>query len=570
MFVRLNPQNMSRRLIISVVVVVILIIAVMYLKPVTTTENREKVALFTQPIRNPEQGVSSSTAGSSQTVATTRIPEMNKRSSTIAVTAQTVSVSEAPETRESQSTRSSKNATSPDSVTTPSPETITTPPPITITTPSSSITVATTSTGLPEGTIGRVALRGWDSGSFCDQLLHNTFSQLVPVCEATGHSEQSAIMCKRTPKSTRMVECTIKNVLIRPKKLYEGMVSDHIVKSEGIELLADDLVSCKSPNTNGVYRTTESNDHTTMMVQESVRRQPTLKSSDCQRWINETTFLFQGVNVHVYFEFLALYNAYKSIFDQGNIGPYKVLRIASGSFTYLFDEYEKLLFPGVEFVKDMTEETVCFKKLILPPRGFASLIFRCKMESDIRGQCFQCNGKGRPGTAIRSFRTHALNACSLDDSTSPITGYRNPKKITVILRKQYHRFPGDNPHKFTRVLSNSDELLTELKANFKVNIVSFHGEDLPMCEQMRMVHDADILIGVHGAGLVHSWWLQDNALLFEIEPFDQRSNPSFRMLTMLAGINYKSFPLSQSSLSQISLDVKNFISALDGTIKNGV
>ena len=545
---------MDKRLIAAILIVVFLIIAIVYLKPISTVEGEEKeMSQLSQPV-----GISE--------LPTAAVSEAVHKSPALAtVTIQADSASEATravagESHESQTRSPAESVTSPEIDTTATtPETVVT---------TSSEPVATTSSGLIVSTTGSEVLRGWDSGSFCDQLLHNTFSQLVPVCE--GGDEQSAIMCKRTPKSTRMIQCTMRNVLIRPKKLYDGMVSDHIVNSEGVELLADDSVSCKSPNTNGVHGTTENNDHTRMMVEEAVRRPPSLKSSDCKRWVDEPTFLYQGVNVHVYFQFLALYNAYKSILDQGNIGSYKVMRIASGSFAYLFGDYEKLLFPGIEFVKNMTEESVCFKKLILPPRGFASLIFRCKMESDIRGQCFQCNGKGRPGTAIRSFRTHALKACSLDDATSPISGYRNPKKIAVILRKQYHRFPGDNPHKFTRVLSNSDKLIEQLKAKFEATVISFHGEDLAMCEQIRTVHDADILIGVHGAGLVHAWWLQDSALLFEIEPYDQSSNPSFRMLTTLAGINYKNFRLSQSSQPRISLDVKKFIDALDGAIKNGI
>ena len=424
-----------------------------------------------------------------------------------------------------------------------------------------------TTRGVTTGT-EPVQTRGWDSGSFCDDLLHNTFSHLVPVC-TTDHNEQSAIICKRTLKSTRMIECSMRNVLIRPKKLFNGMISGHVVNSEGVELLENDLVSCKSPNIQEVYKTTESNDHTRCMVEESLRRPPSLKRSDCQRWISEPTFLFLGVNVHVYFEFITWYNVYKSILDQGNIGPYKVIRVASANFQYLFGDYEKLLFPGIEFVQNMTEELVCFERLILPPRGFASLLFRCKMEGNIRSQCFKCNGKGRPGTAIRSFRTQALKACSLDDSI-PIAGYRNPKRIVIILRKQYKRHPSDKPGNFNRVLSNSDQLIAEIKSKFKVDVVSFHGEDLPVCEQIRIVHDADIFIGVHGAGLVHAWWLRDNALLFEIVPSDQSGNPTFKMLTTLAGLNYKGFRIPHPSMGRISLDIKKFLDTLNTTIQHGI
>ena len=37
-----------------------------------------------------------------------------------------------------------------------------------------------------------------------------------------------------------------------------------------IELLENDLVSCKSPNMDGVYRTTEKGDHARHMVEESL------------------------------------------------------------------------------------------------------------------------------------------------------------------------------------------------------------------------------------------------------------------------------------------------------------
>ena len=420
------------------------------------------------------------------------------------------------------------------------------------------------------GTIARDPGRGWDSGSFCDDLLHNTFSEIVPVCTATDQNEESAVICKRNPKSTKMIECSMRNALIWPKKLFDGLTAKHIVNSEGIEiLLTNDSVSCKSPDMDAVFKTSERNDHARMMVEEAVRRPPTFKPSHCQRWINEPTFLYQGQNVHIYFEFLSWYNVYKSILDQGNIGTYKVVRFAADGFSYLFSDYEKLLFPGIEFVENIKEESICFKKLILPPRGFSSMPFRCKMDSDIISSCFHCDGKGRPGTAFRSFRTYALKVCSLSDS--PISGYRNPKKIAIILRKQYIRHPDDNPEKFNRVLSNSDELIAEIKARFKTaNVISFNGENLSVCDQIRNVYDADIYIGVHGAGLVHSWWLQENAMLFEIEPSDQMGNPTFRMLTTLVGIHYKGFHIYQRSISQITVDVKNVVNTLEATVKNGV
>merc|ERR1711879_469169 len=50
-----------------------------------------------------------------------------------------------------------------------------------------------------------------------------------------------------------------------------------------------------------------------------------------------------------------------------------------------------------------------------------------------------------------------------------------------------------------------------------------------ICEQVAMAAMADVLIGVHGAGLVHLWWLaKKHATMIELEPRSQVGNPSFR------------------------------------------
>ena len=113
--------------------------------------------------------------------------------------------------------------------------------------------------------------------------------------------------------------------------------------------------------------------------------------------------------------------------------------------------------------------------------------------------------------------------------------------------------------------------MAELRNKFTTaNVISFHGEDLPVCDQIHLVHSADIFIGMHGAGLVHAWWLQDNAMLFEIVPSNQTGNPTFKMLTRLAGINYKEFFIGYSGSGSSNVDVNSLIRSLQSTIQNGI
>ena len=159
--------------------------------------------------------------------------------------------------------------------------------------------------------------------------------------------------------------------------------------------------------------------------------------------------------------------------------------------------------------------------------------------SNIKSKCFSCNSRGLPGTRIQSFRRRVLNACDLKDS---LRTDNEIKTIVVQLRKQYHRFTGDNPSKYSRVLKNPNQLLTALKQSFpSANVLSMHSEDLPICDQITLAHKADVLIGVHGAGLVHLWWLQEHALLFELVPHSQLSNPTFKLLSTLAGKHYHGY-----------------------------
>ena len=106
----------------------------------------------------------------------------------------------------------------------------------------------------------------------------------------------------------------------------------------------------------------------------------------------------------------------------------------------------------------------------------------------------------------------------------------------LLLIKAYRRFEGDKLTKFERVFVNSAELIDSLKKAYPMtNICTMYAEEMDICDQIKLVHQADVFLGVHGAGLVHLWWLQDHALMFELVPRSQLSNPTFKMLSTLTG-----------------------------------
>ena len=77
-------------------------------------------------------------------------------------------------------------------------------------------------------------------------------------------------------------------------------------------------------------------------------------------------------------------------------------------------------------------------------------------------------------------------------------------------------------------------------------------EDLDNCNQVKVAHSADILIGVHGAGLVHSWWMRElGGMLTKLD------QPTYKILAGLTRRKYfsiilKSSPLKHNSYVSIS------------------
>ena len=131
-------------------------------------------------------------------------------------------------------------------------------------------------------------------------------------------------------------------------------------------------------------------------------------------------------------------------------------------------------------------------------------------------KCYDCNSRGLPGTRFHEFRQRVLDACSLKDK---VYNSKEIRSIVVQIRKAYHRFEGDKLTKFERVFVNSAELIDGLKKAFPMtNINMMYPEEMDLCDQIKLVHQADVFLGVHNAGLVHLWWLQDHVLIFELVP----------------------------------------------------
>ena len=166
---------------------------------------------------------------------------------------------------------------------------------------------------------------------------------------------------------------------------------------------------------------------------------------------------------------------------------------------------------------------------------------------------------------FQSFRRRVLKACNIIDGKINNSA---SFMVAVISRKPYTRWISDDPKKFQRVLRNEDEMVDRIRIVFpNVTVKVLHMETLTVCEQVKYAVEADVMLGVHGAGLVHFWWMREEAFALELEPSFQTSNPSFKMLTTLAGRNYKSERTTGTQLN-IRINIDNVINRIRTHIKD--
>ena len=160
------------------------------------------------------------------------------------------------------------------------------------------------------------------------------------------------------------------------------------------------------------------------------------------------------------------------------------------------------------------------------------------------------------------FRSLVLRACDVVPNSlraiiggkqkSPMLGEKSlhfPLNVVLIKRKPYVRHRLDHPSLFQRVLSNEQDLINAMMHNISrdlLNLTSAFMEELDICEQVRVAHNADVIIGVHGAGLVHLWWMRNSGVVLELVPPRKLSRPTYKVLASLAGKRYYGVVLDKS------------------------
>uniref|UniRef100_A0A0B6ZPS1 Glycosyltransferase 61 catalytic domain-containing protein n=1 Tax=Arion vulgaris TaxID=1028688 RepID=A0A0B6ZPS1_9EUPU len=112
----------------------------------------------------------------------------------------------------------------------------------------------------------------------------------------------------------------------------------------------------------------------------------------------------------------------------------------------------------------------------------------------------------------------------------------NCSKLNVLFiwRRDYVAHPR-NPHgSVVRKFENEDEMMQEVQENLGTgaNVQGMQLDAMPMTDQLRAVAKADVLIGMHGAGLSHILFLPATSGVIEFKP--EYSNPALQHFKCMA------------------------------------
>ncbi|KAK6348368.1 hypothetical protein TWF718_006164 [Orbilia javanica] len=182
-----------------------------------------------------------------------------------------------------------------------------------------------------------------------------------------------------------------------------------------------------------------------------------------------------------------------------------------------------------EYINDPSTKP-CISNLIIPMPGASNPLWQGDWDPRVCGHSIMLS-------TIRHRIVKHLKISTARDLHAPIN-------VTFIDRKG------------SRKLTNSKELTDALIAAYpKVNVNVVDMATLTLKEQIQLVVNTDVLVGVHGAGHTHVLFLPSGSTIVEILPSDLQHR-GFRNLAGMRGIRYFSdhAPMSPSDRPDNSRD----------------
>uniref|UniRef100_A0AC35U890 Glycosyltransferase AER61 n=1 Tax=Rhabditophanes sp. KR3021 TaxID=114890 RepID=A0AC35U890_9BILA len=89
-------------------------------------------------------------------------------------------------------------------------------------------------------------------------------------------------------------------------------------------------------------------------------------------------------------------------------------------------------------------------------------------------------------------------------------------------------------------------LKEDFAENIETQVVDFDSK-IPFLEQMRIIHNTDIFVSMHGSGLTHLLFLPDWAVVFEI--YNCQDVNCYKDLARLRGVKYYTWSADENGIT---------------------
>ena len=133
---------------------------------------------------------------------------------------------------------------------------------------------------------------------------------------------------------------------------------------------------------------------------------------------------------------------------------------------------------------------------------------------------------------LEDFHDYVLKAFSV---TEKMAYNCSSLKVTIISRKNYIASP-HNPSEVTnRKIANEKELLISLRNKFRTfDIVVIDFESYSITDQLKIIADTDILVGMHCAVLTHMMFLPKHSAVIELFPHMKKWSGDYNQYKRIA------------------------------------
>jgi len=287
----------------------------------------------------------------------------------------------------------------------------------------------------------------------------------------------------------------------------------------------------------------------------------------CSEWIEEPVVVVSRVEyANFYHTMTDFVGAWSATVVAGE-DPRKVrILLADGhpvspfdsAWRHIFNPHHPVLRKG-----DLLGRRVCLRRVVFALYGYASPMTINWFRPD------PC----KTSAWLASFAQQVLSSYSMQEPSSrPFSSPLLKPNVTLILREDYVAHPRDQGGgKRHNKISNPEELLNVMKNIPEINAQTVQMAFLSFEEQLALVRNTNIFIGMHGAGLTFLPFLSDDAVVIELVPKQGMQKYHFQNLAAWSGKGFimwrNAIPGNEPNAFETIVDAGQFKSLIEKAVK---